>query len=179
MSTRAFLTMALLLLPSMLPAAEPAPGEAPPVTQNESSDSGTRPLAQAFDLRGGAARNVIRTTAATQSNTDFRVAPAARLKPDLAAALKVEHPVPRPEPLPRLPQRPQPCNGFWSCGLETLLGLPDHDFEDEQAYARQERHRLMNQGSFTDKSGCEACSSPMDPNLKLRDPDGQGAPIRP
>lgn len=104
--------------------------------------------------------------------------PAARNKPQSTFQQRRASRA-RREPTPRLPDRPAPCNSFWSCGLETIPGLQEQDFEDEQHYARQERERLMNQASIIDKSGCQACSSPGDPNLKLGDPDGQGAPIRP
>ena len=57
------------------------------------------------------------------------------------------------------------------------LRLHDHDFEDQQEYERQERNRLMNQGSFTDKSGCEACAPQATPNLYQT--SGTGTELRP
>ncbi len=117
-------------------------------------------------------RNVIRAAASTQMATDYRVEPSKpdRAEPDLAAALREDKPkVVRKEPAPRLPERPPPCDGFWSCGLETLLGL--EDFDDE-VYARVQRDRLMNQGSFTDSSKINA-------SVGLPRSPGDVGPLRP
>ncbi len=125
-------------------------------------------------------RNVVRATASTQSGTFNRIEPAPRAKPTLAEPLTQEYPPappPRREATPRLPGPPPSCDGFFSCGIETLLGLHDHDFEDQQEYERQERNRLMNQGSFTDKSGCEACAPQAAPNLYQT--SGTGTELRP
>ena len=130
-------------------AAEPAPSE---VVQTESSQLAPAP---GFDLRSESVRNVLKATAATQASYEHRIETAPREKPDLAAVLRErpEPPAKRETTKPRLPDRPPPCDGFFSCGLEVLLGL--EDFDDE-LYGRVERQRLMNQGSFTDSSKINA-----------------------
>lgn len=112
-----------------------------------------QPVPPGFDFRSEAVRKLVQATAATQSNTDYRIEaskPSGTQK-DLTEALRRPGPpvVKEEPPEPRLPERPPPCDGFWSCGIEALLGL--EDFDDE-VYGRVERHRLMNQGSFTDSS---------------------------
>jgi len=90
-------------------------------------------------------QNILRAAVATQASTTYHAEPVRREKPDLAEALRVDRPAPPKPDEPRLPERTQ-CNGFLSCGLETVLGLAD----DADLYARQPRDRLMHQGSITD-----------------------------
>lgn len=131
---RKLLLTGILLLPlgSMAWATEPPAPAAP-----------NKPAAS-FDLKSAAVQNILRATVATQVSTTYRVEPESREKPDLAASLRVDRPVPAKPDEPRLPERTR-CNGFLSCGVETLLGLTD----DEELYARRFRERLMNQGSIT------------------------------
>jgi hypothetical protein len=70
---------------------------------------------------------------------------------------------------PRLPDRPPRCDGFFTCGIETLLGLGDFD---DELYGRVERNRLMNQGSFTNSSKINA-------SIPLPRPPGDSGPLRP
>jgi hypothetical protein len=159
-------TRVLLLLPSILLAAEPAPTAlAPAPTRDDAAKAASTPLRTAFDLRGSAVRELVRVTAARQSDTGYRIESTAPAKQDLAEALKQERPAPRRPTKPRLPDRRPGCDGFLSCGIETLLGLHDDDGEVDEEYGRRERHRLMNEGSFTDKSACEACQAPPAPTL--------------
>jgi hypothetical protein len=102
-----------------------------------------------FDLKSEAVQKILRSTVATQTSTTYRVEPRRHEKPDLAEALNVDRPAPVRAAEPRLPERPKECQGFLSCGIETLLGATD----DEEEYARQLRHRLMNQGSITNPKG--------------------------
>lgn len=166
-----------LLLPLMAVAAEPAQPAQSVVPGNPEAPIPASPnLAQTFDLRSSAVREVVRATASTQASADVRFEPVKRDKPDLAEALRVERPAKRREAAPRLPDRPPPCDGFFSCGLETLLGHNDNDFDDEQ-YARQQKNVLMNQGSFTDKSNCDACQSQAPPALSRT--SGASTELRP
>jgi hypothetical protein len=102
-----------------------------------------------FDLKSEAVQKILRATVATQASTTYRVEPLRREKPDLAAVLNADRPAPVKPDEPRLPERAAACQGFVSCGIETLLGGTD----DEEEYARQLRHRLMNQGSITNPKG--------------------------
>ena len=131
-------------------AAEPQPSaNAAPATDIPARPDTTVSAAPGFDLRSPAVRDIVRSTAATQGGTGYRleVSRPSRTDADIAASLREERPVVAKPAAPRLPDRPPPCDGFWSCGIETLLGL--EDFDDE-TYARVQRDRLMNQGSFTD-----------------------------
>lgn len=144
---------------------------AEPATDTLAKPESDRP-APGFELRSESVRTVIRTAASTQMATDYRVETSkpVRVQPDIAAALRQDKPqVVRKESVPRLPERPPPCDGFWSCGLETLLGL--EDFDDE-VYARVQRDRLMNQGSFTDSSKINA-------SVALPRSPGDVGPLRP
>jgi hypothetical protein len=102
-----------------------------------------------FDLKSEGVQKILRATVATQTSTTHRVEPQRREKPDLAEALNADRPAPVKPDEPRLPERAPECQGFVSCGIETLLGGTD----DEEEYARQLRHRLMNQGSITNPKG--------------------------
>lgn len=143
------------------------------------------PAATVFDLRSATVRDVVRQSASQVVST-YRPDSAIPARSDtprpdplhsearIAAALRVGAPkVTTPRPAPRLPQRPPPCDGFISCGIESLLGL--EDFDDE-SYGRVERNRLMNQGSFMDSSRIHSSITlPMAPAETQR----AGAPHRP
>lgn len=126
-----------------------------------------------FDLKSESVRNLVRAAAATQSGSNYRIEPAPRQKQDLAAILRERpaSPPPREKARPRLPERPPPCDGFISCGIESLLGL--EDFDDE-LYDRVARHRLMNQGSFTDSSKINASVGMPNPSA-----GSSAGPLRP
>lgn len=126
----------------------------PAATAAQAGPDQTAPL-PTFDLKSESVRNLVRAAADTQSNSNYRVETAPRQKPDLAAILRqpAESRPKRETPKPQLPDRPPPCDGFISCGIETLLGLEDFD---DAVYDRVARHRLMNQGSFTDSSKINA-----------------------
>ncbi|HUQ11008.1 MAG TPA: hypothetical protein VM146_11895 [Steroidobacteraceae bacterium] len=168
-----------LLLPLTLTAWATEPSSTPEPT--EATDVGSARAASranAFDLRGANVRDIVRSAAATQSASDYRIEPPKtqpRTDAELAALLRQEKPAVerKPPSKPRLPDRPPPCDGFVSCGVETLLGLGD---TDEESYGRVERNRLMNQGSFTDRSSINASVPlPMSP----AEAQEAGAPHKP
>lgn len=168
----------LLPLTMMAGAAEPSRAGAPSAAERIEEPAATTPLAQSFDLRGANVRQVLRAAAATQANYDFRVEPEKALGAGAAldAALRTPYPPAKkkkPAAKPQLPRRPPSCDGPISCGVETLLGLGD---ADDELYARVERNRLMNQGSFTDKSGFNASIALPRSQREARE---AGAPIRP
>jgi hypothetical protein len=150
-------------------AAEPAPDVGATVEQGQPEPPG-------FDLRSESVRKLVQATAATQANTEYRIETTKppRTQADLIEALRRQGPpvVKEEPPAPRLPERPPPCDGFWSCGIEALLGVKDYD---DEVYGRVMRHRLMNQGSFTDSSKIhQSVPLPVSPGAQ-----GDTGPLRP
>jgi hypothetical protein len=149
-----------LLLPLTLNALATEPPASASSTRTAPSDTRATLLASSFDLRGTRVQEVVRATASTQASYGYfepRNSPSPNSK--LAAALRYERPVARKPPAPRIPDPTltPPCDGFWSCGLEVLLDRSDLSREDERdLYARQLRHRLMQQGSFTYSTDTDA-----------------------
>jgi hypothetical protein len=177
LSNRLLLALWLPLTPPAWAEEPAAPARAPTAAETVGVPDAA-PLAQTFDLRGARVREVIRTTLSTQASSDYRIEPAAELtqQQKLVAALEQDPPMVHKKAAtaaPRLPDRPPPCDGFISCGIETLLGL--EDFDDE-TYGRVERNRLMNQGSFNDRSSINASVA-----LPMTNAQAQvaGAPLKP
>jgi hypothetical protein len=167
-----------LLLPLAVTAGgtEPAPGvsAAAPV-ESSPGEPATTAAAEAFDLHGENLRRIIRATASTQASSGYRI--EAREPPStqarLAEAVRQDLPaVKKQAPNPRLPDRPPPCDSFFSCAIDTLLGIDDFD---DALYNRVERDRLMKQGSFTNSNPNAAIALPMSP-AEMRE---AGAPVRP
>jgi hypothetical protein len=151
-----------LLLSSTLTAgaAEPSSTSAPAAAESADAATAAAPLARSLDLRGADVRAVVRATASTQAAIDYhieRAAPPERTDAELATTLKTPVVAEKRPYKVLLPVRPAKCDGFVSCGIETLLGLEDFD---DNTYGRVQRHRLMNEGSFMDKSSINA-SVPM------------------
>jgi hypothetical protein len=176
-SHRKWLVALLLPLTLTAAAAEPTADASVPTAVEHQPGEPDRTDAPAFDFRSTNVREIVRATAATQASSDYRVESAPRAKPDLVAALKQNRPAPRkPKRAPRLPGPPPSCDGFISCGVETLLGLNDSDdqYEYEQLYARVNRDRLMRQGAFTSWNDVEATVTlPMSPGEASK----AGAPL--
>ena len=135
-----------------------------------------QPVPPGFDLRSEAVRKLVRVTASTQANIDYRIEdskPSSTQKGLTEALRRPGPPVVEEEPpAPRLPERPPRCDGFWSCGIEALLGVEDYD---DEVYGRVLRNRLMNQGSFTDSSKIhQSVALPVSPGAQ-----GDTGPLRP
>lgn len=166
MSSRTWTFALLLSLTLTAGAAEPtASGSDPGAAGPAANAPAATASAPAFDLRGASVREVVRATAASQASYDYRVEPPRRPKPDLAAALRHDRPLPPPKPRapkPRLPD-PQPsCADFITCALKTVLGLDDEeDYRLDATYQRAQRDRLMNQGAFTSWGKSESINLPM------------------
>jgi hypothetical protein len=150
-------------------AAEPAPDAGAKLEHDQPEPPG-------FDLRSESVRKLVQATASTQANTDYRIEDSrpSPTQKDLTEGLRRQSPpvVKEEPPLPRLPERPPRCDGFWSCGIEALLGVEDYD---DEVYGRVLRNRLMNQGSFTDSSKIhQSVSLPVSSGAQ-----GDTGPLRP
>ena len=168
---------------ALLPLALVTSGWASEPTPNAGADADTdarieqdQPVPPGFDLRSEAVRKLVQATASTQANTDYRIEDSkpSPTQKDLSESLRRQRPpvVKEEPPQPRLPERPPPCDGFWSCGIEALLGVEDYD---DEVYGRVLRNRLMNQGSFTDSSKIhQSVSLPVSPGAQ-----GDTGPLRP
>jgi hypothetical protein len=173
--------MGVLLLPltMMTGAAEPTRTSVPTAAERVvGGPAATTSLAQAFDLRGANVQQVLRAAASTQANYDYRIETEKTPSADavLEAALRTPYPTlkkKKPAAKPRVPSRPPSCDGPISCGVETLLGLGDFD---EELYGRVERNRLMNQGSFTDRSKIDAS---IQMPMSQQEMQSAGRPLRP
>ena len=114
-------------------AAEPAVQADAAVPASRTHDPQTpSSLAETFDLHGANVRKIVRDTASSQGDSNYRIdVPAPRIKPTLAELMvsKGTEGAKLTSTTPRLPEKTE-CDGFWSCGVESLLGLD----EDERQY---------------------------------------------